>query len=492
MKEQSASPFARIRRLKFLLPVLVIAAVLGVRTYTRIAASKELDRALVASGTIEATEADISPEVSGRIVEMLVDEGDSVIKGQVIAVLDDEEIRAQVEQARGNLTTAQARLSDLLAGTREEQVRQARANHQKALSNAQGARDIYGTTSESYSKSTELRAQLASAEANYKAAIKEREAAEARLALVKEGPRKEEVSRLQANLQQAQAQLKLAEEDYKRYAALYKEGAISGQQFDNALAKRDSQRAARDAAEAQHREALAGSRPEEIKEAQARLAQAQARVTGAKQSLEAAKQIYADRLQSRQQMESARTNHQSSDAQVQAAKAELDLLLAGATRDTIEAARGQVEQTKGALAAAENRLRDTAVVAPEDGVVTDRFREVGEFVTPGSPVIRVAKMDQVWLRVYAPLPSLGKVNVGQQALVQADTYPGKHYAGRVSSISQEPEFTPKNVQTNEERVKLVYAIRIDLENKSRELKPGMPADATIEFDDARAVVRHEQ
>lgn len=408
MNEQSSSPSARTRRLKFLLPLLLIAAILIVWIYMRITANKEPDMAVVASGTIEATETDISPEVSGRIVEMLVDEGDSVRKGQMVAVLDDDEIRAQVEQARGNLTTAQAQLSDLAAGTREEQIRQARANYQKSLSSAQGARDIYETASELYSKSTKLKAQLASAESNYEAAVKEREAAEARLALVREGPRKEEVSRLQANLEQAQAQLKLAEEDYKRYAALYKEGAISGQQFDNAQSKIDSQRAARDAAEAKYREALAGSRPEEITEAQARLSQAQVRVAGTKQNLEAAKQMYADRLQSRQQMESARTNYQSANSQVQSSKAELDLLLAGATQDAIEAARGQVEQAKGALAAAESRLRNTAVVAPENGIVTEKFREVGEFVPPGSPVVRVAKMEQVWLRVYAPLPSLGK------------------------------------------------------------------------------------
>lgn len=469
----------KLKMLRILVPLLIIAAVVGIRIHARMTASSAPKNTVTASGTIEAIEMDISPRVAGRIVTLTVDEGDRVKKGQVIAVLDDSELVAQVKHTHGAMATAEAKLADLLAGSREEQIRQARANYEKALASARGSREVYGTVSESHYKSSELKANLALAESTYRASVKEREAAAARLALVKEGPRKEEIDRLKANLDQAKAQLKNAEADYKRYAQLYKEGAVSGQQLDNALAARDSLKGAAEAVEAKYTEALAGSRSEEIREAEARLAQTDAKQVGAKESLAAYKQMYVDRLSSRQQVESAKSTSESAAAQVRAAKAELDLLMAGATKDVIEAARGQVEQAKGALDAAKTKRGYATIVAPADGVVNVKFRELGEYVSPGTPIVKIASLERVWLRVYAPLPTLGSIKVGQSASVRADTYPGKTYSGRVSSISEEPEFTPKNVQTTEERVKLVYAVRIDLDNKSRELKPGMPADADI-------------
>ncbi len=477
MMERARSRKSKILRLGLLL--IVVATIAGVRFYRNLVNSSKAKHSVTASGTIEAIEMDISPRVAGRIVSLRVDEGDTVKKGQIIAVLDDSEIRAQVEQAQGALATSKARLADLLAGTREEQIRQSRAEYQQAMANADGARDVYRTISESHSKSSELKASLATAEANYKAAQKERAASAARLALVKQGPRKEEVDRLKANLEQAKAHQRNAEADYNRYSQLHEEGAVSRQQLDNALAARDSSRGAADAAEAKYREAVAGSRPEEIEEAEARLEQAQARLIGARESLASSRQIYADRLDSRRQLESARSNYEATKSRVQAAKAQLDLLEAGATTDAIEAARGQVKQAQGALNAATTNLAYTTVICPADGVVNVKYRELGEFLSPGTPIVQIASLDRVWLRVYAPLPTLGKIKVGQAASVKADTYPGKVYRGRVSSLSEEPEFTPKNVQTTEERVKLVYAVRIDLDNESRELKPGMPADADI-------------
>jgi RND family efflux transporter MFP subunit len=154
---------------------------------------------------------------------------------------------------------------------------------------------------------------------------------------------------------------------------------------------------------------------------------------------------------------------------------------AGTTRHTVDAARGQVQQAKGLLDQAKARLSQATVTAPDDGIVVGRLREVGEFVGPGTPIVRIANLDKVWLRVYAELPTLGKIKIGQPAQVTTDAYGSKKYSGTVAGISEEPEFTPKNVQTAEERVKLVYAIRIRLNNRSHELKPGMPAEAHLEF-----------
>jgi len=181
----------KLKMLRILVPLLIIAAVVGIRIHARMTASSAPKNTVTASGTIEAIEMDISPRVAGRIVTLTVDEGDRVKKGQVIAVLDDSELVAQVKHTHGAMATAEAKLADLLAGSREEQIRQARANYEKALASARGSREVYGTVSESHYKSSELKANLALAESTYRASVKEREAAAARLALVKEGPRKE-------------------------------------------------------------------------------------------------------------------------------------------------------------------------------------------------------------------------------------------------------------------------------------------------------------
>jgi HlyD family secretion protein len=114
-------------------------------------------------------------------------------------------------------------------------------------------------------------------------------------------------------------------------------------------------------------------------------------------------------------------------------------------------------------------------------VILVRQAELGEVVSPGTPIVTLADLDHIWLRVYVPETDLGKVRWGQDVDVRTDTYPGKIYRGRISSISSEAEFTPKSVQTEKERVTLVYRVKVDVENPNYELKPGMPADAYIKF-----------
>jgi HlyD family secretion protein len=120
------------------------------------------------------------------------------------------------------------------------------------------------------------------------------------------------------------------------------------------------------------------------------------------------------------------------------------------------------------------------VASPLSGVVLSENIEPGEFVAAGTPVVTVGELANVWLRAYISEPDLGRVKVGQATRVRTDTYPGKFYEGRVSFLSSQAEFTPRNVQTEQERVKLVYRVKIDLPNPQMELKPGMPADAEIQ------------
>jgi HlyD family secretion protein len=127
------------------------------------------------------------------------------------------------------------------------------------------------------------------------------------------------------------------------------------------------------------------------------------------------------------------------------------------------------------------KLSYTTLVAPVSGIVTVRQAELGEYVAAGTPVVTIADMDHVWVRAYVGESDLGRVRWGQAATVKTDTFPGKTYKGTISFISSEAEFTPKTVETHKERVALVYRVKIDLDNPNHELKPGMPADITIEF-----------
>lgn len=142
-------------------------------------------------------------------------------------------------------------------------------------------------------------------------------------------------------------------------------------------------------------------------------------------------------------------------------------------------AEARVRERRAALALAETRLGYAVLTSPVAGVVLSKAIENGEYIVPGTTIVTVGNLENVWLRAYIDETDLGRVKVGQAARIATDTYPGKFYSGKVAFISSEAEFTPKSVQTAKERVKLVYRIKIDVPNSNMELKPGMPADAVI-------------
>src|SRR6185437_9097708 len=131
------------------------------------------------------------------------------------------------------------------------------------------------------------------------------------------------------------------------------------------------------------------------------------------------------------------------------------------------------------LALIDSQLADTIAASPCNGVVLVKAADVGEVLAPGTTVVTVGDIDHPWLRGYINESDLGKVKIGSQARVTSDSYPGKVYNGRVTFISSQAEFTPKQIQTQQERVKLVYRIKIELDNPNRELKLNMPVDAEI-------------
>jgi HlyD family secretion protein len=148
-------------------------------------------------------------------------------------------------------------------------------------------------------------------------------------------------------------------------------------------------------------------------------------------------------------------------------------------RQELATQQASVARDRAALAAAEAQLSYTTVVSPQAGVVLRKHVEPGEMIAAGTPAITLADLDNIWLKIYIPEPRLGQVKLGQAAEIATDSYPNKRYKGTVTFINSEAEFTPKNVQTQEERVKLVFAVKIRLDNPNQELKPGMPADARL-------------
>lgn len=224
---------------------------------------------------------------------------------------------------------------------------------------------------------------------------------------------------------------------------------------------------------------LAGSRPEEIAEAQATVRLAQAELNRLKLDYERAKTLLNSKTISQEQYDSALAAYEVGQARLQQARERLKLVQKGPRQEEIDRARARVEQVTQSQALAETRLGYASLNAPIGGVVVSENVEAGEYVVPGVPIVTIGDLGNSWLRAYVNEPDLGRVKVGQPVCVTTDTYADRVYAGTVSFISSQAEFTPKNVQTAEERVKLVYRIKIDIPNPAMELKPGMPADAEI-------------
>jgi len=160
---------------------------------------------------------------------------------------------------------------------------------------------------------------------------------------------------------------------------------------------------------------------------------------------------------------------------------ERDRALVDVAMRNIAASEANVKAAADALRLAKITLDYTVLRAPFSGVILVRNAELGEAVQPGTPIVTLADLDHVWLRAYVDEADLGKVAWGQPAIVTTDTWPGRHYVGRISFISSDAEFTPKSVETHAERVTLVYRIKIDVDNSQHQLKPGMPADALIDL-----------
>jgi HlyD family secretion protein len=223
----------------------------------------------------------------------------------------------------------------------------------------------------------------------------------------------------------------------------------------------------------------AGSRPEEIARAAAAVRSARAEVERLRLDYVRQKDLYRKQVIADREYEASKSAYEMAQARLREAEEQLQLTRKGPRKERIEQARASLEHARESLGLAETRLGYATLGSPLTGVVLSHNVEPGEHVAPGTPVISVGDIECTWLRAYVNETDLGRVKLGQRARVTTDTYPDKTYEGRLSFIASQAEFTPKSVQTQKERVKLVYRVKIDIPNPEMELKPGMPADAEI-------------
>lgn len=155
----------------------------------------------------------------------------------------------------------------------------------------------------------------------------------------------------------------------------------------------------------------------------------------------------------------------------------------GISRMDLDAAESAFLQAKANLETIDASLADSTLYAPRDGVVLTKNLEAGETAFPGVALVTIADLTRVWIDIYVPEPVMGRVSLGDEAIITVDSHPGRTFPGVVTTIADEPEFTPKNIQTEDERTKLVFAVTIELDNPDLALKPGMPADAEIVLSD---------
>lgn len=224
---------------------------------------------------------------------------------------------------------------------------------------------------------------------------------------------------------------------------------------------------------------LAGSRPEEIKAAEATLNQARFDLENKETHYERMRLLFEKGVIPKEVLDNAESALKIARASLEKAKENYHLVKEGPREEDIEEAKALVEQARASVKLNETQLSYTTLYSPISGVVLVSSGEIGEVVNPGTSILTLADLEHVWLKAYIPETDLGKVKWGQEVIVTTDLQPKKEYKGKISFISSQAEFTPKQIQTEKERVTLVYRIKVDLSNKDHELKPGMPADGLI-------------
>ncbi len=225
-----------------------------------------------------------------------------------------------------------------------------------------------------------------------------------------------------------------------------------------------------------------GAEPEDIRQANAQLQQAEQAFELARSSYARTKNLHEGGSATPSELDRARTEFRQARAKVESAEAQLEKLETMPRPKEVESMEAQVAEAEVGIERLKRRIDDAAVTAPATGTVITAAREAGEYVTPGTPLFTLADLSEVYLTIFVSEPKLGYISLGQKAEVSVDGMPERLFTGTVSRIAEEAEFTPKNVQTQDARAELVFAVEITIDNSQGVFKIGMPADAHIEME----------
>ncbi len=494
--------------------ILIILGLISFFSFREYQAKLEREKKYIeASGMIEATEITISSEIGGKIIKEYISEGENVKKGQLLVELDDKVLKSQLKQAQAAVAAAETQLEIAMAGTRHEQIDQAKASLNQARAQKRGAYKSYQNALALYNQRTAQQMQVDAAQTQVDTLEAQKAGAEKGLENAKK------LAQVSPQLDAAETALKSAQASYDKALAA-KDGASAA--VDAALANYNyltllypsprtqiqqeeinsawynyqnaiSQLHQAEAGLISAQIALEGAQKNydnvklieetnqqaQIDAAQTQVDLSKAQLTGAQKNLNSSKKLYDERTQAQQQVDVAETQYEIAKAQEAAAKAQLNLLINGPTTLDIKLIQAQVDQARASLLQVQASLDKTKFEAPRPGIIATKYYEVGETVTPGSPICKLIDLNKVTLTVYIPEIELGKVKIGQKVNVFIDSFPNKIFKGKVTKISSEAEFTPSNIQTKDLRASIVFAVTITIKNKNQILKPGMPADAQI-------------
>ncbi len=416
--------------MKRVIPIIIILAAIagGYWWYNRPseAALGSESTALVGSGTIEAETVAVTAELGGRILEIKVAEGDEVTAGQILVELDKSDLLAREAQLEAAVATAKANLELVSAAARPEDVVAAQAKLAQAEVAQDGTKLVWDQAKALVDDPHELEARVNQGKAQ-----------------VTEAEKSLEMARV--NLKRAEIQAEAASRNQSNHAGLVEYEA------------------------AQKR----------LEAAQIGVQMAEVALGGTQIQVEHLTRLRFMPLSLIVQANAAESAYGQAEAAVLAAEANLNATKADPTPEDIAVAQAQVLEAESALSAVEVQLEKQTLTAPRAGLVSQKLVNAGELAAPGAMLLELSDIETVDLTVYIPETQIGEVKIGQQAEVHVDAYPNEVFEGVVTFIAHEAEFTPRNVQTQEERVNLVFAVKITLDNADHRLKPGMPADAEI-------------
>lgn len=409
---------------------------------------------ITGSGFIEVRQVAIAPEVSGRIARLAAYEGDQVKEGQVLAEIDADLLDVQIVEAEAGVAMAEAQLARVEAGARAEDIAVAEA----AVVLAESQKDA---TYQAWQDAVLLRDNPQELE-------------------LKIAATRSQIDIMEHRIQQMIALKDAAEltDDLRgRQVKIVEEGIDWSVKLPNGSKKSGHV----ETPEGEKRQAWAGWNlaTTDMWSAWVNLNQALAARDAAQQNLGDLLALRDNPQQANVEVAQAEAAYRQAGAAVEVAKANLNRARAGATEQQIDVARTGVDQAQAALDALKVQRQKHILYAPSDGMVVERVFHEGENVLHGVTLLTLANLGSVDLTIYIPEPDVGEVSLDQPAEVAVDSFPGETFLGQVIWISDQAEFTPKNVQTKEERVNTVFAVKVRIPNPEHKLKPGMPADAVL-------------